>query len=256
VRDLARYYPADYGPHNDAPAPERPMVGYRRKLGALIEVRNECLPVNPPGRLFEIGCGVGGYLARMADAGWTVAGLEPSARAAELARARGLPVRAGTLEEASPPSEPFDLVVGWMVIEHLPDPVVGLVRLREWVRPGGWLALSVPNFESFDVRCFGSAAYALDVPRHLHHFSPSTIARVLPRAGWRVERIMHQRILSDSVGSLGHLANQLGLSRVGARLLRVPSEPGRLNLVLYPLAVLVAALGQTDRLTVWARRAE
>ena len=72
-------------------------------------------------------------------------GIEFSPKAAAVARALGYPVHAGSLETAPAPVEPFDLIVGWMVLEHLHDPVLALKKLNAWMKPGGWLVLSIPN---------------------------------------------------------------------------------------------------------------
>src|SRR3546814_4428524 len=81
----------------------------------------------------------------MARACWEVEGIEPSAHAAHQAMEAGYKVRNVSLEAAGDPQLPFDLIVGWMVLEHLHQPLDVLQKLRSWVRPDGWLVLSVPD---------------------------------------------------------------------------------------------------------------
>src|SRR3546814_5121300 len=78
----------------------------------------------------------------MARAGWEVEGIEPSAHAAHQAMEAGYKVRNVSLEAAGDPQLPFDLIVGWMVLEHLHQPLDVLQKLRSWVRPDGWLVRS------------------------------------------------------------------------------------------------------------------
>jgi SAM-dependent methyltransferase len=141
-----------------------------------------------------------------------------------------------------------------MVLEHLHQPVAALQKLGRWLAPGGWLVLSVPNAGSIWPRVFGSRWYDWSLPTHLYHFTPTTLGILLERTGWRVERLFHQRVLAQAVGSVGHLMTDCGLVPVGRRLLRVPAKPRLSPFVLYPAACLLASAGQTGRMTVWARR--
>jgi hypothetical protein len=62
--------------------------------------------------MLEIGCTSGGFLHKMAVAGWTVEGLGFSKKAAAAARALGYPVTSGALETAPHPTDPYNLTVG------------------------------------------------------------------------------------------------------------------------------------------------
>lgn len=190
----------------------------------------------------------------MAALGWSVEGIEPTEAAAEAARRGGLPVFTGGIEQAPEPEKPYDLIVAFMVLEHLYDPVTALRRLRRWVSPKGWLVLSVPNAGSLELKLFRDAWYALQLPTHLFHFTPRTLQRVLDGGGWRVERVMHQRILSNLFASGGYwLADRRFPKSLTQKLIDLPDAPGRQHYWLYPLAMVLAALGQTGRMTVWAR---
>src|SRR3546814_19345766 len=61
---------------------------------------------------------------------------------------------------------PVDLIVGWMVLEHLHQPLAVLRKLRRWIQPDGWLVLSVPDAGSLEFRVFGDRWYALQLPTH------------------------------------------------------------------------------------------
>lgn len=255
---IGYYYPDDYGPYVATqvaaalPDPE-PSSRLRTRLRNWLTPDNEPLPVGPPGRLFEIGCASGAFLHAMASKGWTVQGLELSRRAGEAARSLGHAVHIGPLETAPPPAEQVDVVAGWMVVEHLHDPVAGLRKLHDWVRPGGWLAISVPNAASLERSVFGARWYSLHLPAHLFHFTPKTLQRVLDAAGWTLDRVMHQRSLTNLFGSAAYVLQDAGAPG-GDALLRFAEHPGRAAYALTPPALLLAQLGQTGRMTVWARR--
>lgn len=254
------YYPDEYGPYQGtrvdgatAPGPSRNR--WRRRLRQAIRMYTDCLPDVPAGRLLEVGCASGAFLHRMAARGWDVEGIEFSPTAAAAAGALGYPVHVGLVEMAPPPSRPYDLVVGWMVLEHLHDPVLALRKLYAWTRPDGWLAVSVPNAGSLELTLFKARWYGLHLPNHLFHYTPRTLARVLDASGWRLERVFHQRVLSNAIASTGFVLRECGVcGRLAEWLVDLPVRGGRTHDLLYPLAWLLAAFGQTGRMTAWARR--
>src|SRR3546814_9273497 len=93
---------------------------------------------------------------------------------------------------------PVDLIVGWMVLEHLHQPLAVLRKLRRWIQPDGWLVLSVPDAGSLEFRVFGDRWYALQLPTHLHHFSPETLANMMTAAGWTADRDRKRTRLNSS----------------------------------------------------------
>jgi 2-polyprenyl-3-methyl-5-hydroxy-6-metoxy-1,4-benzoquinol methylase len=252
------YYPDDYGPYlgTQADTDDSGSAALKRWLRTVLDVRSEYIPKVRPGKLLEIGCASGAYLQKMEGLGWQVHGIEFSAHAAEAARKLGYPVYAGSLESAALDTTDFDLIAGWMVLEHLHDPVAGLKKLWQWPRPGGWLAFSVPNAASLEFKLFKQRWYALHLPNHLYHYTPDTIRSMLTHTGWTRPTIYHQRTLSSLLASLGHLLDDKGYHRISRWAVGRPQDPVRLYQLLYPFAMLAATMGQTGRMTVWARKPE
>jgi SAM-dependent methyltransferase len=143
-----------------------------------------------PGRALDVGCGTGELLAALRQDGWTVQGVEPDATLARQACERhGLGVFVGDLAAASLPSERFDLVVLWHVLEHLPEPLATLAGVRRVLRPGGVAVIGVPNAASLQARLFGRYWAGYDVPWHLMHFAPGTLGKLMGQAGFRTVRL-------------------------------------------------------------------
>ena len=256
-RAMAYYYPSGYGPYLATRALPVPSgAGLMRRLSKrFIDFRTHSIPPLKPGRLLEIGCASGAYLQLMQQQGWEAEGIEVSPESCAWAQAQGLKVRQSTLETAEEPDHTFDLITAWMAIEHLHDPVRSLERLRSWTRPGGWLAFSIPNAASLEFRVFGEYWHALHLPCHLFHFTPATISQLLARTGWKMERILHQRLIHNVPLSLGQrLEARRPSSRLGRALLSVDQKGLTFSLAQYPVALLAAAFGQTGRMTLWARR--
>jgi len=255
------YYPDDYGPYLGTQVNQAtPTSSIKELLKPLVKrvfnFNTQRLPSLAPGRMLEVGCASGAFLHQMTSQGWQVQGIEFSEKAAQAAAQLGYRVHTGPLETAPPPEESFDLIVGWMVLEHLHDPVGGLQKLREWAKPGAWLVLSVPNSASLEFRLLKEKWYALQVPTHLHHFTPETLGRVLQAGGWTLEKVHHQRVLSNLIASAGYVLRDKGYARLGRKFIDFPEQGGRWVYALYPLAWLFSVFGQTGRMTVWARVSE
>jgi 2-polyprenyl-3-methyl-5-hydroxy-6-metoxy-1,4-benzoquinol methylase len=259
---IAFYYPDDYGPYMDTRVPVSSgalsgPAAWKRSLTNRLNsfTLAEHVPPLAPGRMLEFGCASGLFLHSMAALGWKVEGIEFAEKAAERARSLGYRVHTGALEDAPEPDEPYDLVVGWMALEHLHDPVKALRKLYSWTRPGGWLAVSTPNVGAREFSLFKDAWLALHLPNHLYHYTPETLTRVLERGGWRVREVFHQRQLSNLLASFGYVLKDRGsLSMLAEKLIKFPESGGKLHYLLYPASYLLSLLGQTGRMTVWAQR--
>jgi 2-polyprenyl-3-methyl-5-hydroxy-6-metoxy-1,4-benzoquinol methylase len=261
METIGFYYPDYYGPYKEATVKMGVKEGNNRPLWErmaqkIFEFNNMRLPPLKPGRMLEIGCASGSFMHQMAQKGWEVAGIELSDYAASNARALGYPVHTGPLETAPPlHNRPYDLVVGWMVLEHLHDPISALKKLYQWTEPRGWLILSLPNASSYEFRFFKDRWFALQLPNHLFHFTPKTIKKILNYAGWRLVKIYHQRVLYNLFPSIGYLLSDFGFkSKLIDILIKFPNNAGKLNYFLYPIAYIFASFGQTGRMIVWARK--
>lgn len=258
AQTIGFYYPDDYGPYRGTQIRQfGPNSRFRRLLARLarsvFNFNTQRLPQLAPGRMLEVGCASGAFLHQMANQGWHVQGIEFSEKAALAAAESGYRVHVGPLESAPEPDEPFDLIVGWMVLEHLHDPVGGLRKLRKWAKPGARLVASIPNANSLEFRFFKERWYALQLPTHLQHFTPATVERLLEAGGWTLEKIHHQRVLSNLIASAGYLLRDKGYTKLGKKLIDFPEQGGRWPYVFYPIAWLLSIFGQTGRMTVWAR---
>ena len=145
----------------------------------------------PDGAILEVGCGSGMYLDLMRALGWTrVLGVDTSRAAIQLVRASlGIEAYCGSLESIGLPLASFDFIAASHTLEHLHDPIAFLSEVHRLLKPGGTLALVLPNLESQGFRTWGAAWYHLDAPRHLTHFTRSSLRLALERAGFEVHRL-------------------------------------------------------------------
>ncbi len=256
---IGYYYPEDYGPYKGTKISsesfdDQPSI-WKRLAKSLIKFNTDCIPEIKSGRLLEIGCASGSFLHKMANQGWQVEGIEFSETAAEAARSSGYSVKTGSVESVSDFDETFDLIVGWMVVEHLHQPVEALEKLAGWTKPGGWLAISVPNAKALEFKLFKDKWHALQLPTHLYHFTPETLEQLLDKSGWEMKKVFHQRVISSQVESLGYIIGEYFPGRKLHKFLTGFSERGVIwNVALYPLAWVLSLFGQTGRMTIWAQK--
>jgi len=203
--------------------------------------------------MLEIGCGSGKFLQEMAVQGWSVRGVESSESAGQAARAAGFPVAIGSLESADDLGGPYELIVAWMALEHLHEPIAALRKLIRAAAPGAWLTLSVPDAGSCEFRHFGDSWYALQLPTHLFHFTPHTLQSVLAAGGWRVERVLWQRDAKNLLHSLRYRCLDRGWTRAAGALEDMVAGK-RARRFVRRLAVVLGLLRMSGRITVWARR--
>lgn len=198
---IGQFYPDVYRPHR-TPRPGRPSWRRGRR-------ERQTLPWHGQGRLLDFGCGGGSYLQRMHSLGWRVAGLDVSAAAVQRVRsALGLHALVGTLPHPLLEPAGFDVITMWHSLEHVHDPLTVLREARRLLAPGGRLLVAAPNIAGLPFRWFGPAWYALDVPRHLTHFTPATLERMLRCAGFRTGPVRMVRH-SDWLRASARLASRL-----------------------------------------------
>lgn len=198
------------------------------------------------GRLLDIGCHVGTFLLLARDAGFDVAGVEPSRWAARHAReVRGLDVRPCGLEEAGFEPAGFDVATLWDVVEHFADPKLELRRIHGAIKPGGLFALTTMNVGSWLPRVL-RGRWPWYMLMHQYYFTPETITRMLEETGFEVlgvephVRVVYVRYLVSKLEAYSKPLHKA--AEATANLLRI----GRLRVPVN--------LG--DQMTVYARRVE
>jgi SAM-dependent methyltransferase len=171
--ELAQHY-------GDYPATGSLSALTARRYG---EVLQQFEPFRDTGRLLDVGCGDGQFLAVARELGWDVYGSEYGAAPRRRAQELGLDVREAPFAATSDELESFDVVTAFEVIEHVVAPRDELARMAALLREGGCAYLTTPNFASLSRRLAGPRWRAIGYPEHLNMFTPATLDRLLSTAG-------------------------------------------------------------------------
>lgn len=143
------------------------------------------------GRLLDIGCATGFFLALARDNGWQVVGTEVSTFGAGYARERlGVDVRLGTLKSLGFEDGSFDTVTMWDVLEHVTDPMAELGEIARILRTGGVLSIITPDAGSLVARILGDRWEEYRrVREHVYFFSRRTLSRMLNEVGFEILKV-------------------------------------------------------------------
>ncbi len=222
-----------------------------RVLGAAIPEAETGGPMRPGMRVLDVGAGTGGAVAAFREAGHQAWGVEPSARAVQVARDRGNAwVLNGSLDallhEGGLPDGPWDVIRMSQVLEHVPDPLATLRSIRGLMAPGARLIVGVPNIRSLAARATGGSWDGLEVPRHLVHYDRDSLRWVLALAGFRVASMRTTPLL-------GVLPGSVDARTAGGRRQRGWGDLLPVRLLAYPLEWGLGVLGQGDGLLAIAR---
>lgn len=201
---------------------------------------------SPGGRLLDVGCATGRFVAAAQCAGWEAHGVEISDDTAAYARSRGLDVITGTLEDVQAPDGAFDVITMWDLVEHVAEPVELLSAARRLLADDGWLWLATPNVDGMFPKASLKVAPKVgrwphpEPPYHLSQFSERTVRHALGRAGFLDVVVSHRRI---------PLSYTFGTPR------KVLSDPKRAayTAVFAPLALVGPVVGRGDNLVIAAR---
>src|SRR6267154_2735512 len=202
----ARWYERMYGGRDEKLLPLEP--GHKYFLADPLAPRN--------GDLLDIGCGTGTFLAAARDSGFRVSGTELDRNAARFAKERldlqrVLPLTISEFTERNA-EERFDVVTFFEVLEHQAAPVEFLQKVKACVRPGGMIALSVPNRERWL-----TGPDVLDYPpNHFLRWNAAALRNFLSSQGFAILSIREQPAGLTHTAQMINMALRTGLSQTAA----------------------------------------
>jgi 2-polyprenyl-3-methyl-5-hydroxy-6-metoxy-1,4-benzoquinol methylase len=150
---------------------------YHREIGLLSRAAKL-------GTLLDVGCSVGGFVRAASELGYAAEGIDISPSSVAVGQEAGLRIRSGDFLCSTFTSK-FDVITMWATLEHLPAPNRYVERAWEWLRPGGVLLASVPNFSGITQRLVGSRDRYVGID-HLNYWTARGFASYLGRFGFEI----------------------------------------------------------------------
>ena len=95
------------------------------------------------------------------------------------------------LEDCHFPSNMFDIVILYHVIEHLEDPISTIKEIRRVLRPGGFFLIGTPNFGSWVARRFKENFRLLHDKTHISLFTKDSMVYFLEDHGFIIDDIKY-----------------------------------------------------------------
>jgi 2-polyprenyl-3-methyl-5-hydroxy-6-metoxy-1,4-benzoquinol methylase len=176
---MDRYYDEEtYISHTDANISITDRLYQAVKRVTLKNKLSRINTMNTRGRkLLDLGCGSGDFLLTCARDGWKTSGMEPIPYARLKAESKLKEFNTAIFKDIKDIDDSFDVISLWHVLEHVPDIETYLKFLKDHLNSDGRILVAVPNFKSHDARYYNSHWAAYDVPRHLWHFSETSLVK-------------------------------------------------------------------------------
>jgi len=197
---LSSYYESeDYISHTDG---KRSLFERLYQFIKNIAIKRKIKLINTQsekGKLLDIGAGTGDFLVAANKDGWQTIGVEPSSKAKKTAINKGVKF-ADNLSGLE--SNNFDVITMWHVLEHVPNLEEYIIELKRLLKPSGTIIIAVPNFKSFDANFYGRYWAAYDVPRHIWHFSKTSIEKLFSEKEMKLVEVLPMKFDSFYVSLL------------------------------------------------------
>ena len=154
---------------------------FSRKVMLSVKLRMISRLFLKPGLALDVGSGTGVFLNALKKSGWKVKGLEPNKIAKERAQKMGID-HLISLKKLDGIQQ--DLITFWHSLEHVYSLKETIDEVEKTLKPGGVLIVACPNYTSLDAKYYKKNWAAWDVPRHLRHFSPTSLELLLGPKGF------------------------------------------------------------------------
>ena len=149
--------------------------------------------------ILDVGAGTGDFLKVCKDDSWNVFGVEPDLGARNIASKKGIIL----LEDLSKiKNKQFEIITLWHVLEHVENLEEYISTLKSLLTKDGKLIIAVPNYKSYDAKYYKEFWAAFDVPRHLWHFSQTSISKLFSKENMMVEKTLPMKFDSYYVSLL------------------------------------------------------
>ncbi len=164
-----------------------------------------------PGRLLDVGCAFGTALEVAQKFGWDVYGMEVNPYAVERAQAVfGSHIMAGDLAVTDLTARTYHAVLMSDVLEHLPDPLQAMTRVRACLEPEGLVIINTPCTDSLSAKLL-KGRWPNFKAEHLCYFSNRSLLILFEKTGFRC-RLMRPSLKALNLLYVDHIMTRYHVS--------------------------------------------
>ncbi len=238
IENLGKYYESkNYISHTDG---KKSIFERFYQMAKSINLNNKLELINKVGsgkKILDYGCGVGDFLEHLQKNGYDVLGMEPNDSARRIAQSK-VGIEKVTSTELEQNTEKYDVITLWHVLEHIPNLKEIITELKKHLTKSGILVVAVPNHQSYDAKYYGEHWAAYDVPRHLWHFTETSMRKLFSNFGMKIESIHPMKLDSFYVSLLSekYKGNKLGFInalRIGLKSNTQAKKTGQYSSLIY-----------------------
>ena len=178
VNTIGNYYQAtSYISHSDTKAGLINKIYHQVRSFTLKEKVKLINTLQPKkGKILDVGCGTGYFLAECKKDNWNIEGVEVDPNARDKAKENTSIDIYKSLFEVE--SKKYSVITAWHVVEHIHLLNESIAKFYNLLESNGNLIIAVPNSNSPDAQTYQAEWAAYDVPRHLYHFTIDTITKL------------------------------------------------------------------------------
>ena len=185
--------------------------------------------------ILDFGCGTGDLLTYFQNKGWSINGIEPDDQARKIAANKTkIEIHSRLLQDKAK----YTAITLWHVLEHVPDLNQTIDSLKNKLEKKGRIFVAVPNCESFDANHYGQYWAGYDLPRHLYHFTPDTMKKLMKKHNLKVKEILPMYFDSFYVSMLSEKYrtkkdNYLSALKIGYQSNKIASKNNQYSSLIY-----------------------
>ena len=165
-------------------------------------IQKLCLDNNfNPSSVMDVGSGYGIFLEewKKTNPKTELIGIEPSKHLAKICRDKGINVIEKVVEEVAGYDQKIDLLVCFEVFEHIHTPKEFIEKLKELIKPNGYIVLSTLTISGFDLQLLWENSNSISPPHHINFLSIKGFENLFRQCGFKNINIFTPGVLDVDI---------------------------------------------------------
>lgn len=208
-KEIVKYYPETYTPYHPNFKQSVRIALFRKQHPIIYNFINpqhnlDLQSRKTKNKVLEVGCGSGNFIFELKTLHphWEISGSDISKTNIDILKKHKIDAFVSDLTKIPKKTNYFDLIYGWMVMEHVHNLHTALSEIHRVLKKKGVLCISIPNASSWEFTFFKKYWHGLHLPNHLYHFTPKSISNILKINGFQVKKIIFQKNFSNVFSSV------------------------------------------------------